>query len=40
MNLTAFAGNARNITGTRPLNKADGPSSFITCLNTSRIPLG
>ena len=40
MTLTAFAGNARNMTGVSPLNRAAGPSSFITCLNTSRTPLG
>jgi hypothetical protein len=36
----ALAGKARNITGTTPLYKAIGPSSFIKTLNTSRIPLG
>ena len=36
----ALAGKARSITGTTPLYRARGPSSFIKTLKTSRIPLG
>lgn len=36
----ALAGKARSITGTTPLYRAKGPSSFIKTLKTSRIPLG
>lgn len=34
----AFAGNARSITGVKPLKSARGPSSRIISRNTPRIP--